>query len=53
MRGGIGYEFVFAEQACVQIDLDEGVAGNESRYRCTCAVFRGRRDVACQHIFVS
>ncbi|KAL4868614.1 hypothetical protein BDV12DRAFT_209063 [Aspergillus spectabilis] len=51
LRGGIGYQFVFAEQACVQIDLDEGVAGNESRYRCTCAVFRGRRDVACQHIF--
>ncbi|KAL4874251.1 hypothetical protein BJY04DRAFT_225231 [Aspergillus karnatakaensis] len=51
MRGGIGYEFVFAEQVRVQIDLDETTAGLENRYRCTCAVFQARRDVACQHIF--
>ncbi|KAL5336071.1 hypothetical protein BJX70DRAFT_373787 [Aspergillus crustosus] len=51
MRGGNGYEFVFEEQVCVQIGVDEGVGGNESEYRCTCAVFRARRGVACHHIF--
>lgn len=59
---GSGYEFVFAERVRVRIELqthldrEKNMAGmNDTgdRYTCTCAVFRARADVACQHIFVS
>lgn len=57
-----GYEFVFAERVRVRIELQTHLDGGKNMadmdeagygYTCTCAVFRARADVACQHIFVS
>ncbi|KAL4920335.1 hypothetical protein BDW62DRAFT_199056 [Aspergillus aurantiobrunneus] len=59
-RGKTAYEFAFAERLRVRIAVPAGMDGGEESedvdvdeigYICTCAVFRGRADVACQHIF--
>ncbi|KAL2828785.1 hypothetical protein BDW59DRAFT_178695 [Aspergillus cavernicola] len=49
-RTGARYEFVLEERVRVHICLDDDDDA-EGRYTCSCAVFRGASDVACQHIF--
>jgi hypothetical protein len=50
-----GWEFVVGKQVHVRIGSGSSRRKNASggSYTCTCAVFRTKPDVACQHIFVS
>ncbi|KAL2860681.1 uncharacterized protein BJX67DRAFT_375906 [Aspergillus lucknowensis] len=46
-----GYEFILGERVRVCVGSDSRSGSNGSAYTCSCAAFRGRPDVACQHIF--
>jgi hypothetical protein len=50
-----GWEFVIGKQVRVRIGSDSSRRKDArgGQYTCTCAVFRTKPDVACQHIFVS
>ncbi|KAL2809612.1 hypothetical protein BJX63DRAFT_434991 [Aspergillus granulosus] len=48
-----GWEFVMGKQVhvCVRLDSALPAEGRDDSYMCTCAVFRAKPAVACQHIF--
>ncbi|KAL3463130.1 hypothetical protein BJX64DRAFT_128711 [Aspergillus heterothallicus] len=48
-----GWDFVMGKQlhVCIACDTASPTNGRNDSYTCTCAVFRAKPSVACQHIF--